>query len=56
MFSFDPKEPEEIRDKLKKSVPLWFHGDGMDLPKGATEKSLQDGLGPLQESCKRLKP
>ena len=26
-----------------------FEGDGMELPKGATEKSLLDRLGPLEE-------
>jgi len=46
--SFDPKEPEEIRDMDVES-PYGFNGDGMELPKGATEKSLLDRLGPLQE-------
>ena len=48
--SFDPKEPEEIRDRLDDiSSPYGFMGDGRELPKGATAKTLQEGLGPLQE-------
>ena len=46
--SFDPKEPEELRNQNLES-PYGFNGDGMDLPKGATAQSLQDRLGPLQE-------
>ncbi len=46
--SFDPKEPEELRNQVMES-PYGFNGDGMDLPKGATAQSLQDRLGPLQE-------
>jgi len=46
--SFDPKEPEEIRGMDVES-PYGFNGDGMELPKGATEKSLLERLGPLQE-------
>ena len=43
--SFDPKEPEEIRDRLDEfSSPYGFMGDGTDFPKGATAKSLQDVL------------
>ena len=46
--SFDPEEPEEIRGMDVES-PYGFNGDGMELPKGATEKSLLERLGPLQE-------
>ena len=54
--SFDPKEPKEIRDKLGEvSSPYGFMGDGKELPKGATAKTLQDGLGPLQESLQEIK-
>jgi len=54
--SFDPKEPEEIRDRLDNiSSPYGFMGDGKELPKGATAKSLQEGLGPLQETLQDIK-
>ena len=53
--SFDPKEPEEIRDRLDNiSSPYGFMGDGKELPKGATAKSLQEGLGPLQETLQDI--
>ena len=41
--SFDPKEPEEVTNKTMES-PYGFRGDGNDLPKGATERSLQERL------------
>ena len=47
--SFDPKEPEEIRGEPELSSPYGFKGDGKDLPKGATAKTLADMLGPLEE-------
>ena len=46
---FDPKEPEQLRGDTSLSSPYGFSGDGKDLPAGATEKSLQDMLGPLTE-------
>ena len=53
--SFDPKEPEEIRDRLGEiSSPYGFMGDGKELPKGATAKTLQEGLGPLQETLQEI--
>ena len=53
--SFDPKEPEEIRDRLDEfSSPYGFMGDGTDFPKGATAKSLQDGLGPIQQDLEGI--
>ena len=53
--SFDPKEPEEIRDRLDDiSSPYGFMGDGKELPKGATAKTLQEGLGPLQENLQDI--
>ena len=53
--SFDPKEPEEIRDRLDEfSSPYGFMGDGKDFPKGATAKSLQDGLGPIQQDLEGI--
>ena len=53
--SFDPKEPEELRNSTSLSSPYGFEGDDMDFPKGATEKSLQDRLGPLQEKLQDVK-
>jgi len=49
--NFDPKKPENIKQEPDAS-PYGFAGDGMDLPKGATEKSLMDSLGPLSEKLK----
>ena len=51
--SFDPQEPEEIANKTMES-PYGFRGDGNDLPKGATERSLQERLGPLQEKLSEV--
>jgi hypothetical protein len=48
--SFDPNKPEELKGDTALSSPYGFKGDGKDLPKGATEKTLEDMLGPLQES------
>ena len=53
--SFDPKEPEELRNSTSLSSPYGFEGDDMDFPKGATEKSLQDKLGPLQDKLQDVK-
>ena len=53
--SFDPKEPEELRSSTSLSSPYGFEGDDMDFPKGATEKSLQDRLGPLQDKLQDVK-
>ena len=51
--SFDPKEPEELRGSTSlSSSPYGFKGDGKELPKGATAKTLQDMLGPLQDKLK----
>jgi len=47
--SFDPKEPEALKGETSLSSPYGFQGDGKELPAGATEKSLQDMLGPLEE-------
>ncbi len=55
--SFDPKEPEELRDSLRGSTslstsPYGFKGDGKDLPKGATAKTLESMLGPLEDKLR----
>ena len=34
--SFDPKEPEQLRDEPALDTPYGFAGDGKDLPAGAT--------------------
>ena len=48
--SFDPKEPEELRNEPSEvQSPYGYSGDGKDLPKGATVQNLQDRLGPLSE-------
>ncbi len=52
--SFDPKEPEELRGRGQETSPYGFEGDGQDFPKGATEKSLLEGLGPLQEKLEGI--
>jgi len=52
--SFDPKEPEALRGRGEETSPYGFEGDGMDFPKGATEKSLLEGLGPLQEKLEGI--
>ena len=47
--SFDPKMPEQLKEEPEETSPYGFKGDGMELPKGATEKTLQDRLGPLED-------
>ena len=44
--SFDPKEPEQLRNSVEAESPYGFAGDGNDLPAGATQQSLM--LGPLE--------
>ena len=51
--NFDPKKPDQIKQEPDVS-PYGFAGDGKDLPKGATEKSLMDSLGPLSEKLKDI--
>ena len=34
--------------------PYGFKGDGKDLPKGATAKSLEDMLGPLADNLSKI--
>ena len=52
--SFDPKEPEELRDEPDMESPYGFKGDGKELPKGATANSLQGMLGPLEDNLKDI--
>ena len=40
---FDPKEPEGMQS------PYGFAGDGQELPPGATEQTLGERLGPLEQ-------
>ena len=42
---FDPALPEELREDELKS-PYGYAGDGKELPKGATSKTLEDLLNP----------
>jgi len=53
---FDPKEPEQIKESdADKSVsPYGYKGDGKDLPKGATSKTLGEMLGSLTEKLKNI--
>jgi hypothetical protein len=53
--SFDPKEPEELKNSTSLSSPYGFEGDDMEFPKGATAKSLEDRLGPLQDKLQDVK-
>ena len=55
--SFDPKEPEQLRNQPSEAnmeTPYGFMGDGKELPKGATFESLQQGLGPLEEDLSEI--
>jgi len=52
--SFDPKKPEQLKGETSLSSPYGFKGDGMDLPKGATEKTLAERLGPLQDKLEQV--
>tara|TARA_Y100000593_G_scaffold94394_1_gene193251 strand:+ start:903 stop:3059 length:2157 start_codon:yes stop_codon:yes gene_type:complete len=47
--SFDPKEPEALKGETSLSSPYGYKGDGKEFPAGATEKTLADRLGPLEE-------
>ena len=52
--NFDPKKPEQLRGETALSSPYGFKGDGQELPKGATEKTLEERLGPLQEKLSEV--
>ena len=46
---FYPQEPEELRGLQQQDTsPYGFAGDGRELPAGATEKTLQEKLGVLE--------
>ena len=46
--SFDPALPKELREDEKKdpTSPYGFKGDGREIPKGATAKTLEELLNP----------
>jgi len=52
--NFDPKKPEQLKGETSLSSPYGFKGDGKELPKGATEKTLGERLGPLQEKLSEI--
>ena len=52
--NFDPKEPEQLRNRDDMESPYGFAGDGQDLPAGATAKSLQEKLGPLKDKLQDI--
>ena len=52
--NFDPQEPEQLRDRGEESSPYGFSGDGMDIPAGATEKTLRDRLGPIADDLQDI--
>ena len=53
---FDPKEPDQIKtsDVDKEVSPYGYKGDGKELPKGATAKTLGEMLGPLTDKLKDI--
>jgi len=52
--NFDPKEPQELMGDNDLLSPYGFKGDGKELPKGATTKSLEDMLGPLADNLSNI--
>jgi hypothetical protein len=52
--NFDPKKPEQLKGETALSSPYGFKGDGQELPKGATEKTLAERLGPLKEKLSEV--
>ncbi|MAJ43742.1 MAG: hypothetical protein CBC83_02395 [Flavobacteriales bacterium TMED123] len=52
--SFDPKEPEELKEQNKSESPYGFKGDGKTFPLGATVKTLEEKLGPLTDKLENI--
>jgi len=52
---FDPKVPEEHRDKPEFDSPYGYAGDGNDLPPGATRTTLMERLGSLKDKLSGVK-
>ena len=54
--NFDPKEPDQIKEsEVDEQVsPYGFKGDGKELAKGATSKTLGEMLGPLTDKLKDI--
>ena len=50
--NFDPQKPPQLQDPMES--PYGFEGDGRDYSKGATQKTLMDMLGPLDEKLSDL--
>ena len=53
---FDPKEPEQLRTNgLDETIsPYGYNGDGREIPKGATVKTLQESLGLFEEKLEGI--
>ena len=53
---FDPKEPEQLRtNSLDETIsPYGYNGDGREIPKGATAKTLQESLGLFEEKLEGI--
>ena len=51
---FDPKEPSDTLGETEQDLesPYGFANDGKELPKGATEESLLEKLGPLEDKLR----
>ena len=49
--NLDPQKPEQLKQDPNES-PYGYEGDGKALPPGATEQSLLDSLGPLEDKLK----
>src|SRR6056300_1040378 len=52
--NFDPKKPEQLKGETSLSSPYGFKGDGQELPAGATEKTLAEMLGPLEDKLSEI--
>ncbi len=52
--NFDPKKPEELQNNNEEISPYGYEGDGKDFPKGATQQTLVDRLGPLKDKLDEI--